>query len=389
MATTEETSLPPTELDLPWDKNSDFARRLLRLPDGSILAYGGGDDQSVIIRLPSLSSAPPSSVTSTGSPQGAQVTRRWEDDAVRAVAVSPDGRRVAVGLDTGSTHIYVYDEYNKNDGSGGECHPFAQAPRPDESSFEGPCMDGCIRDLQFHPNCSGPDSGDSDEYGYPLVVASEAGLTVVDVSTDESAAATAANKDWSDRTAEHHDGSGIRSLTFGKIDNDSKTVLSSLAMNGRHCLWDVTVAKQPADWTLLHRDKTSCITKKDLGEVLGADVMDRSCRLAFCKDLVVLPGEPFLQFRMWQRNEQKLEECCDTSNGHLEGIVVVADGPGKHVVTSGRDGRVVLWRCENADQVGCFFCFGLLSTRYQYTHKSCLFPLCIETPSRRNGQDAS
>jgi hypothetical protein len=363
------TSSPhnPRTVDLPWDKSADYPRRLLSLDPKSkppknpkhLLAYGGGVDVDSGLAL----------LLSLSSDSTVVVVRSYDDDEIRAVAVSMDGRRVAVGLDSGALHLYAYPDY---DAARDAHHPFVVVHETDDTDhsnqnsntancFAGPYQNASIRDLQFRPD------------SYVLCVATEAGMTFMDAdsATTIVAVTAASQKYYSDFTmevAKHHNASGIRSCLYWpratptaiatSVDGDDEAsqqqqLLSSLAMDGRHCLWHTnnTDARH-----LVHRETSCCITKKDVGEILGADVWDRSCRMAAATlhdgtHVLGLPGEPTLQLRVWR--DGALIECNEAggdgaggaAGGHVEPIVVVATHPSKTKfwVTSGRDGRVILW----------------------------------------------
>ena len=167
------TMAPASPLSTPIDlalgeDGEDHPRRLL-LIGNQLVAYGGDHGTvSVIVG------------------DKAQVVRRF-DDAIRAVAVSHDGKRVAVGFDDGSTQIYRY----KNSVSQGEQHPFLQQPastneddflsqsdglaeKKDENMFSGPRFDAPVRHMQFDPR------------SYHLWIASEAGICIVNMTSPDS-----------------------------------------------------------------------------------------------------------------------------------------------------------------------------------------------------------
>ena len=96
-----------------------------------VLAYGG--DDRIISLLPRGEKGWPTIVA----------LRRY-DNEVRALAVSPDGLRVAVGFDDGSTKVYSYDGWSSRrrsnttattgGGGGRRRHPFAEPPKSSSSS---------------------------------------------------------------------------------------------------------------------------------------------------------------------------------------------------------------------------------------------------------------
>mmetsp|Transcript_52005 Transcript_52005/g.125459 ORF Transcript_52005/g.125459 Transcript_52005/m.125459 type:complete len:1141 (+) Transcript_52005:91-3513(+) len=105
-------------------------RRFLRLPSGHLLAYGGNTAIVTCLFEPPKSDANDNNDNHSSSSSSRFVVVQHYDDAVRAVAVSDDGKRLAVGLDGGSSKIYVFDDYSHN-GDGGDddddddrFHPF-------------------------------------------------------------------------------------------------------------------------------------------------------------------------------------------------------------------------------------------------------------------------
>jgi hypothetical protein len=126
-------------------------------------------------------------------------------------------------------------------------------------------------------------------------------------------------------------------------------------MDGRLCLWQTPANKDPEEhWKLLHRDATRCVTKRDTGEILGADAWDRSCRPLFLSDdVLVLPGETYMQFRRIVQSPKgdsvEVKEQNTETEGHVESIVTfvaigdAADDHVKHFVAAGRDKRLTLW----------------------------------------------
>jgi WD40 repeat protein len=309
------------------DDDEEEPRRFLSLPCGSLLAYGG-DDGNVCVR------------TSTDE---FSIVQRY-DDAVRAVAVSQDGKRIAVGFDNGGTQIYDYDDYTTGTTSTvDEPHPFCQTTSSTKSDdllsqdftstatnfFAGPQCEGPIRDLQF------VDKGTDDDKEYWLAIASESGLVVVNVTCSD----TLSQRELEHEAKEHHDHCGIRGVAV------HGNVLASLAMDGRVCVWNLVTLK------LVHRESTWCIPKKDVGEVHGSDAYDRSCRPVISKDCLLLatPGQLLPVARTLNGTEITTLDLTNTQEddpGHVESIVCLAFLPNHHLVTSGRDSRLILWKRE-------------------------------------------
>lgn len=313
------------------DDDSAEPRRLLQLPCKSLLAYGG--DDGIISCL-------------VDKENKFQVLQRY-DDGVRAVASSDDGKRVAVGFDSGDVKIYKFDDYEK-----GTIHPFAHvaAENKDDDndllsqdltnthkdSFPGPQFDSPIRDLQFLPQ--------TNESSFWLVIASESGLCIVDVTSIESLERRLLERE----AREHHGDCGIRGVA---IHGRSK-MMASLAMDGRLCVWDIKEDDDSSNTpkvVLLQKEKTTCITKKDVGEVHGADAFDRSCRPSFHKNSLATPGQllPVIRRIKEQRELETLETTNVEDDGHVESIVTLAFFNEVCFVTGARDSRAILWKCDN------------------------------------------
>jgi WD40 repeat protein len=320
-------------VNLHLDADEDAPRRLLLLPSGELLAYGG--DDGIITCL----------TTSDKNDNDASIIQRY-DDGVRAVAVSKDGKRVAVGFDDGRTQLYSFDDYDADGADKSKpSHPFCQAASQKSSNEEdalfsqdlnlqetipsiaGPSFDSPIRDLQFHPTQQ-----------YALAIASEATVCVVD-ATDSTTMATRHLQ----HQAEHsHDHCGIRGVSFG-----DDGLLCTLAMDGRLCVW--LAQGPPATWKLLEREAQTCIPKKDVGEILGASVADRSCRPLISVGYIATPGNVQVQLRKIVRlnNTTSLEKVPPSSDdGHVESIVCLARS-NEWLVTSGRDGKILVWKISS------------------------------------------
>jgi hypothetical protein len=316
-------------------------RRFLQLPFcGTLLAYGGEDGL----------------ITAAKKDGEFKVVQRY-NDMVRAVAVSPDAKRIVVGCDDGSTLIYTFDDY-QGESSGG-VHPFCEAldsNKNDEDdllsqdfafssglkSFAGPQFELPIRDLQFLPQ---EEEDSSASTTYWLAIASESGMAMVNVTSSS----TLLERELEHQVKEHHADSGVRGVAL------SKNFMATLAMDGRLCLWNAL------NKTLIEREASTCIPKKDVGEIHGADPYDRSCRpvlysLSPTKVALATPGCLLPIMRLLDTAElstkpQSLElENSKPESGHLEPIVCIhfldesdTDGA-RYFVTSGRDSRLILWK---------------------------------------------
>ena len=312
-------------------------RRLLELPCGTLIAYGGNEG------------------TITAYKDGAFHVLHRYNDMIRAVAVSADGKRVVVGCDDGSTLVYPFDDYTITRGEAGARHPFCEAlwhrkeHQDDDDddnllsqdffsagmkSFPGPQIELPIRDLMFVKE-------------YVVAMASESGLVLVNVDSPSTLLERALEHD----IQEHHSNSGIRGIArFHKY-------LATLAMDGRLCLWD-TDAK-----TLVQREAVTCIPRKDVGEIHGADACDRSCRPVFCplssdtEAMLVTPGKLLPAVRWLSEGTLQEMELENTTpeKGHMEPIVAIhflkPNENVRYFLTSGRDARVILWKWHDGNKV--------------------------------------
>eukprot|EP00934_Nitzschia_sp_Nitz4_P005744 Nitzschia sp. Nitz4//scaffold150_size53981//29254//32411//NITZ4_006678-RA/size53981-snap-gene-0.66-mRNA-1//-1//CDS//3329537074//5734//frame0 len=314
------------------NEQNDQPRFLKELPFcGTLLSYGG-EDGDITGRK-------------ANSTEPFKIVQRY-DDNVRAVAVSKDAKRIAVGFDDGRSMIYVYDD-NAQDK---DLHPFCEkldAKNDSQSqddffnlrsnSFIGPEFELPIRDLHFIQDT------------YILALATESGLVLVDV-TDEN---TLSDRSLQHQVQEHHNQSGIRGV------DSHGSILASLAMDGRLCIWDTQ------EKSLLERETTSCIPKKDVGEIHGADAFDRSCRPYFFQPdsgplVLATPGllQPTLRRQV---NDASTFETVSLENmspdkGHVETIVAIQflsrkDKDATYFVTSGRDCRVILWKWADSTKL--------------------------------------
>jgi WD40 repeat protein len=255
-------------------QGGDYPRRILQIDNDDWIAWGG-DSGAVAWQD--------------------KIIQHWDDDDdIRAVARR--GRQVALGFESGDVLVYRYETSAKE---------FLTKKASD--ILVGPRLETMVRDLTFYDDTT-------------LVIASEGGLTVWNMETNE--------RYLEDETKKHHDGSGIRTLAL----RDS--LLVSLAMDGRWCLWDLK------ERTLVHRGDV-CVTRRDGGELLGADAWDRSCKPLFMsKNSLLLPGAAWPQLRLLSPTVKSYDDT--DAIGHT-GSIVAAVSRNKFVITIGRDKRVVLW----------------------------------------------
>ena len=308
-------SLPPLARQLPPSRDGTSPSPAAGGEDGapppsSVLGYNSSD--GVVYLLPPADSSR-SSAGGHGDASGpdgggggadavshATALRRY-DDAVTALAVSPDGLRVSLGFEDGSTVVCSYDGFDPRragrgdgdgieDGDGGSAagndgaptttaavHPFVLCSRdasptlsqglsqevPGEETFDGPRLDAAVRDMAFDPRSGGEGK---KRAGYFLAIASESGnqpLTVVDVSSE----ATSADAYLQERSGDELEGGGARSVAYSPVppaaadadggagERAGNVLLSCAGMTGRLTHWDVTSLSDPElMWDAVHGD---------------------------------------------------------------------------------------------------------------------------------------
>lgn len=382
MSTSTSNAVAPTiSVDLKLDSDEDFPRCLLKLPTGQLLAYGGDDGTISLVTF-----------NDTKNKSIATPVRRFDEEAVRALAVSSDGKRVAVGFDSGATQIYAYPDFDVTSSSSSSLHhPFLPVSAvtdtnkeeaddednlfpqsdglggsltvPGEKYFAGPCFDSPVRDLVFLPLKQG-NTENNTEQQYWLAAAWESGMCVLNAT----ASATVTVRHLEEFAKEAYDEGGIRGLACSRDPHPH--ALASLGMDGRLCLWDLSDTDHPENWKLLRRENSCCVTKRDVGEVFGADAWDRSCRPHFVQSsdnmLLAMPGATYLQLRNLAKTTPMTVTDYDQPvvgddkdsphQGHIESIVTMTSSPisdDPFIITSGRDGRVVLWEIQS-DKVFSF-----------------------------------
>jgi len=315
-------------IDLGLDSDEDHPRRLIALPgdEKHLLAFGGNDGTISLIDVESLKVS----------------TARQFDDAVRDVAFSRDGERVAVGLDDGSTQIFLFTDVSWTDKE--SLHPFVTNKATDdflsqdvsETTFQGPRFDAPVRSLQWDPRSN------------MLAIASEAGMCVIDATSKDTISCK--DRFLQEAADKEHSNAGVRGLSY--YSHESQTLLASIGLDGRLCIWDVTGDDPALDYELLHRDDHKCILKADVGELNGSDALDRSCLPVFGKTFLSLPGNTDVQVRSASRVEKQFFLTSLDAKGHIETIVALAvSNDNKNIVTSGRDGRVNLWEIHDKENI--------------------------------------
>jgi WD40 repeat protein len=339
-----------TIVDLGLDPDPS-PRRLVRL-GAHWLAYGGDDGTLVLLETTAV-----------------QVARTYDDDGIRAVAVSHDQLRVVVGFASGKTDIYAYTAASL---TAGAYHPFLQqlnsnetndeteisysqlvssndTTHADETVFAGPQFDTAVRDLVFVRE-------------YHVAMACERSLVVVNASSSETVT-TSAQLPLKAAAELAYDKTGVRGLSLNRTNH----IVSSLGLNGRVCHWDCSDV-DPTQWKLLHREESRAVLKADVGEVFTTcDVYDRSLRPTWVSDtLVAIGGQTQLQLRSLRHDgtfQIQDQPASDKDNengikGHLETIVKIeALGSSEYLASCGRDGRVIVWHVkEDPKEVRRKFC---------------------------------
>ena len=299
-----------------------------------------------------------------------KVVQRF-DDGVRAVVASNDGKRIAVGFDTGAVRVYPFDDYENGEE---EEHPFCRQSNKNSNNdvddlllsqdfpttpnsywmthFEGP-----IRDLLFVNDSNS--NRNSNSSTYKLVVAHEGGGCLVDAQSKDSIQ----NREMEQAIQTHHDHCGIRGVALSSQQGKQpQQLLATLAMDGRLCLWNLSNRNQ-----LVHREADKCIPKADVGEVHGAHAFDRACRPVLGGEcggggggVVATPGnvEPMIRkVVVGTTTPPSLLAVDANGGGHMDSIVCLKPlllGHHQCWVSSGRDGRLVVWATmENTTLKAC------------------------------------
>ena len=322
-------------LELNLDEDT-HPRRFLQLSN-RIFVYGG--ETGDVVRL-------------DDSCTKQTLIRQWAEDAVRAIAVSPNQRFVAVGLDSGYTQIYSYGDFDPTD-SPEVAHPFVNLPAASSSPNNESLLsqsDTLSSPLQGEDMHFGPTSDTPIRYVIFLddqyvVVASESRTFVYDV-TQRNAGRTLLQEE----IQKAHDGAGCRALEM--ISNDAR-IFATLGLDGRMSYWNCT-AEDPSDWALLHRETSLCVPRKDTGEILGADAWDRSCRPVINSSAsspwLALPGASYWQWRKLEESHSKLgiqehdqDAVPDSHSNAILAAIPCSKATNRFWISIGRDGRVNLW----------------------------------------------
>eukprot|EP00986_Skeletonema_menzelii_P009168 scaffold4092_cov150-Skeletonema_menzelii.AAC.3 len=290
-----------------------------------MLAYGGNDGH--IYLLPNYY-PPPISSSVTRSPTTPILLQTY-DDIPRSIAISPNGRRIAIGFDSGDTRIFCYDKTSENgvDKLGMVHHPFvpvgmvdraidkvhndttnnnddeesedengggfftqSQSDSPSSTNtasntLEGPRCELSIRTLTFDPRSGGGSNNNTNtnEYYY-LAIGSESAdtpLRIVNVYNEE----TVKNSVYlEEEGGDVHGGTGVRSVSYTTTNknggySETKVWLTTLGMNGKLNVFDVSSPLSlPEEWEHVHSDFVT-VVKPDMGSLGGSDAADKACQV--------------------------------------------------------------------------------------------------------------
>ena len=359
-------------VDLQLEKvPASHPRRLIELR-GNVLAFGG--DTGIITAI-STSEYDESSKPKT------RVLYRY-DEPIRAIAISKDTLRIAVGFQDGSIDVYYFtreeldqcdandhpflskskkkEEGDSLDSSSQEEDPFAndfltQSEEMEDLNYEASSLhrkfrlglqfESIVRGLEFDPRSHGK--------CYYLAIAAESspGFLIVN-ATSEDTSKDLKCRYLAEEAKDAYQEGGVRGLAYDLLGE----TVTTLGMDGRVCVWNVKTFDDPElEWELMHRDSHKVVTKPDVGEWNGSDVADRSLGLGWSSDdkYLAFPGETFLQFRRKAENEEwSKKDCMALKMGDKIGeIVSLAHDPKKegYVVTSSRDGKICLWQITEGE----------------------------------------
>lgn len=267
------------------------------------------------------------------------MVRKWDEDAIRAMAISPHERTVAVGFDTGELQIYDFEDYAKS--SDESEHPFCAAPadhpdaddafmsqsdtlsspRPNDKWRQGPSDSTPVRDVLFL----------NDAF---LVIATEAGLTIVNLKDADMP------EYLRDEVKKEHDGAGVRGLSW----NASIEMLTTVGLDGSVCFWKCPLS-DPNSWKVWKKEANIKVLKKDVGEFLGADPWDRSTRPCQQDAHLAIPGARAWQLLEWSSgSEVEYRELFQNDTVHQSSSTVLHCARGSQWISTDRAGVIALWR---------------------------------------------
>ena len=336
--------LPESEPD---DDIPEHAFRLVKI-GRDVLVYGGED--GLLVRA-----------------QDQKTIRRWEDDALRAIAMSPNQKIVAVGLDSGEVELYDFADYNASNNTENS-HPFCDTlkaggdnddgdaflsqsdrltcPLPSDKRRMGTRGDSAVRELIFL----------NDNF---LAIATESSVVVTDVSKDDMPTYL------EQQAKKEHKGSGIKGLAW----NESDEILTTLAMLGDVCYWACPLSSPADSWKLWRKEPNIKVVKKDLGECLGASAMDRATRPCQNKRYLAIPGSSIWQLVEFKSDpDLDYKELFQTDTVHSNHTVVIRSR-GTQWITTDRDGKIVMWQLVRMHDLYYYYvfvsCILIMSSRHR------------------------
>ncbi len=356
-----------TRMNLNLEKSASKSKRQLSLYSNKhLLAIGGSNGTITALNLNSKSD----------DAEAAFRTIKQFDDAVRALAFSSDGQRVAVGYDDGQVRIFSYSKEELNDGNDIDCHPFvtiakqnsvniadsqsddegffdemlSQNPLNDDKAMEGPSssestsssfflprrFDSEVRSLSFQPNT----------YHLAIALESSPGFLIADVASQSS------EKYYLEQESiAQYQQAGVRNLCFSPSGN----TLATLGCDGRLCLWNTTFSSDSdpeLDWELYHAD-TFNAAEIDSGAF--SDVFEKATMCAFSSNeqMLVMGGSKDLQIRRkgdeadreWMKKDKLVLAPKNETTGEIVAIAFDPLNEG-YIVTSFRNGKIGIWKLK-------------------------------------------
>jgi WD40 repeat protein len=318
-----------------------YPYRLIQIGN-DILVYGGDDGLLVRVVPAQQDQQQQQQPTSTTT-----VVRRWEDDTLRAIAVSPNQRTVMVGVDSGEVEIYSFDDYQVAPEGTGQTHPFCAtdnaededdndmflsqsdkitSPRPSDTMKPGPRGEAPVRDIVFL----------NDNV---VAIAYESDLKLVNLNDENMATTYYLSKE----SKSQHGGAGVRGMSW----NPKYEILTTLGLDGSVCFWNCPLS-DPASAKLWKKESNLKVSKKDVGEVLGADSWDRSSRPWDHGDYLAIPGSTLWQLIQWtcsdlpEKDKLNYTQLFQTDTVHSKTMVLIRSR-GMQWISTDRAGEVVVW----------------------------------------------
>jgi WD40 repeat protein len=168
-----------------------------------------------------------------------------------------------------------------------------------------------------------------------------------------------------EHSASEHNETGIRGLAY--YVGEKQSLLASLDLQGRLCVWDVSGDDPELEYDLLHKDGHKCVAKVDQGIINDSEPADQASFPVFGKSFVGLPGSVDVQLRSIDNIHKQLLLSSVDGMGHIEPIVSLAfSQDDKYVITGGRDGRLVLWEIERSVSYNTFLFKAHLPLKFSF-----------------------